>query len=59
MDAVPSMPVEEHQVLDPRIVRQSVDEVQLSNRRPAAASLLGIEFANAHESSCARLLCER
>jgi hypothetical protein len=45
------MPVEEHQVLDPRIVGQPVDEIELSDRRPTAASLLGIEFANAHESS--------
>ena len=59
MNAVPSMPVEEHQVLDPRIVRQSVDEVELRDGRAGAASLLGIEFANAHESSCARLLGER
>ncbi len=59
MDAVPSMAVEEHQVLDPRIVGQPVDQVELSDGRPGSASLLGIKFANAHESSCARLLGER
>ena len=58
MDAVPSMSVEEHQVLDPRIVGQPVHEVELSDRRAGAAPLLGIEFANPHESSCARLLGE-
>ena len=58
MDAVPPMPVEEHQVLDPRIVRQSIDEIQLRHRRAASASLLRVEFANAHESPCARLLGE-
>jgi hypothetical protein len=52
------MPVEEHQVLDPRIVGQPVDEEELGDRRAAAASLLRIEFANAHESSSARLLGE-
>ena len=59
MDAIPSMPVEEHQVLDPWIVRQSVDEIQLCDRRSAPASLLRVELANAHESSSARLLGER
>jgi hypothetical protein len=50
------MPVEEHQVLDPRILRHAVDQVELSDGRPASTSLLGIEFADPHESSGARLL---
>lgn len=59
MDAIPAMSVEEHQVLDPWIVRQSVDEIQLCDRRSAPASLLRVELANAHESSSPRLLGER
>lgn len=58
MDAIPAMPVEEHQVLDFRIVSQSVDEIQLRDRRSDPASLLRVELANAHESSSARLLGE-
>ncbi len=56
MNAVPSMPVEEHQVLDPRILRQAVDQIELGDSRSGPAPLLGVEFANPHESSSARLL---
>ena len=56
MNAIPSMPVEEHQVLDPRILREAVDQIKLRDGRPASTPLLGIEFANPHESSSARLL---
>jgi hypothetical protein len=58
MNAVPSMAVKEHQVLDPRVGGQAVHEVQLCHRGAAPASLLGVEFANAHESPCVRLLGE-
>jgi hypothetical protein len=58
MDAIPPMPVEEHQVLDPRVVRQPVNEIQLGDGRAAPTSLLGIECANPHESPCAGLLVE-
>jgi hypothetical protein len=58
MDAIPSMPVEEHQVLDPRVVRQPVNEIELRDCSAAPTSLLGIECANPHESPCAGLLAE-
>jgi hypothetical protein len=58
MDAIPSMPVEEHQVLNPRVVRQAVNEVELRDRCTAPTSLLGIECADPHESPCAGLLAE-
>lgn len=56
MDAVPTMPVEEHQVLDPGVVRQTVNEVELCDRGAASTPFLGVEFANPHEWLCARLL---
>jgi hypothetical protein len=56
MEAVPAMPVEEHQVLDRGIVRQSVYEVELRDGGAAATPFLGVEFSNAHEWPCARLL---
>lgn len=58
MDAIPPMPVEEHQMPDPRILRQAVNEIQLGHGRAASTAFLGIQFAYAHESPCARLLGE-